>query len=57
MYNYKHSYGWECPICKISNGSHLGLFECGISHEELEGNLRFLLFMQGRDPERDEGDK
>lgn len=51
IYTFKHSYGWECPICKANDeGVRGNLFDCGISEEELEGNLRFLLFMQGRDP-------
>lgn len=57
IYTFKHSYGWECPICKLNNDRSNGLFECGISEEELEGNLRFLLFMQGKDPDRKEEER
>jgi hypothetical protein len=55
IYNYKHSYGWECPICKVNDDKQQGnLFDCGISEEELEGNLRFLLFIKGIDYEKKE---
>lgn len=47
LYEFKHSYGWECPICKINSPDHMNAWSCGISEEELEGNLRFLKFMQG----------
>lgn len=50
MYTYKGSYGWECPICETNDENQKGyLFECGISEEELDANLRFLLFMKGID--------
>lgn len=54
IYNYKHSYGWECPICERNDVDKGSLFDCGIGEEELEGNLRFLLFMKGKDPDSDE---
>lgn len=55
LYKFKHSYGAECPICETNDDNIKGyLFECGISPDELEGNLRFLLFMQGKDPDNDE---
>ena len=55
VYTFKHSYGWECPICKVNDeGVRGNLFDCGIPEEELEGNLRFLLFMQGKDPNENE---
>lgn len=54
IYTFKHSYGWECPVCKINDDDQRSyLFECGIGQDELEGNLRFLLFMKGEDPSND----
>ena len=52
IYDYKHSYGWECPICKmnhISEDLRKSLFDCGISEEELKGNLQFWKFVKGID--------
>ena len=49
LYEFKHSYGWECPICKVNSEDCRYLWSCGISEEELEGNFRFLKFMQGPD--------
>jgi len=54
IYTYKHSYGWECPICEKNDDNKSGLWECGIDEEELEANLRFLLFMKGLDIEKKE---
>lgn len=51
IYRYKHSYGWECPICERNDPDHKNLFDCGISIDELEGNLLFLLFMKGKSAE------
>lgn len=56
IYTFKHSYGWECPICGKNDLGQQNLWECGISEDELDGNLRFLLFMQGRDPQQNEED-
>ena len=47
LYEFKHSYGWECPICKTNSPNCYSLWSCGIGREELEGNLRFLKFMKG----------
>lgn len=49
IYKFKHSYGWECPICKLNDMDHKNLFDCGIAEEELEGNLKFLKFMKGQE--------
>lgn len=57
LYDFKHSYGWSCPVCKQNDGDHLNLFNCGVSDEELEGNLRFLLFMKGIDIDKEEEDR
>ena len=46
---YKHSYGWECPICKENKGDYANLFDCGIDEKELEDNLRFYNFVKGID--------
>lgn len=54
IYTYKHSYGWECPICAKNDDNKSSLWECGIDEEELEANLRFLLFMKGVDIEKKE---
>lgn len=54
IYKFKHSYGWECPVCKKNDDQRASLWDCGIDEEELEGNLRFLLFMQGKNPDKDE---
>lgn len=45
VYEFKHSYGWECPICKINSPDHLNLFDCGKSQEFLDQNLIFLKFL------------
>lgn len=37
---------WSCPICGNSN-MQWSAWSCGISSEELEGNLRFLKFVNG----------
>jgi hypothetical protein len=47
LYQFRHSYGWECPVCKHNSDDKLWHNSCGISDEELEGNLIFLKFMQG----------
>lgn len=47
FYTYKHSYGWECPICKQNSPEHLNLWATDYTEEELEGNLRFLQFIKG----------
>lgn len=57
IYRFKHSYGWECPVCKMNDTDHMGLFECGISEEELRGNERFLLFIKGIDPDEDPNER
>jgi len=49
LYEFKHSHGWECPICKVNSEHCLHAWSCGISEEELEGNLHFLKFMKGPD--------
>lgn len=49
IYEFKHSYGWECPICKLNSPEHLNAWTCGISAEELAGNLRFFYFVKGID--------
>ena len=54
IYTYKHSYGWECPICEKNDDQKGSLWDCGIDEEELEANLRFLLFMKGLDIEKKE---
>lgn len=37
---------WQCPICEDPDlQGHL--FTCGIAEDELDGNERFLRFMQG----------
>lgn len=51
LYEFKHSYGWECPICKTNDPDHKGLFECGISEEDLENNLKFYNFVKGKSNE------
>ena len=56
LYEFKHSYGWECPICKTNDPEHKGLFECGISEEDLENNLKFYNFVKGKSNE-DQGSK
>lgn len=56
FYEFKNSYGWECPICKINDPNHRGLFECGIDKEELENNLKFYNFVKGKSNE-DQGSK
>jgi hypothetical protein len=46
IYTFKHSYGWECPICKMNDDEHkVGLWECDIPEEELINNLRFYEFV------------
>lgn len=47
VYHFKHSYGWGCPICEQNDDQKGGLWDCGIDEEELDGNLRFLMFMKG----------
>jgi hypothetical protein len=54
LYEFKHSYGWECPICETNSSDHLNLWSMQSDHdtieslmEELEGNERFLRFMKG----------
>lgn len=61
LYTFKHSYGWECPVCHQNDDNQLGLFECNYSHEWLEGNLRWWKFIKGlnnepTDPEPDNAD-
>lgn len=53
IYSFKHSYGWECPVCRRNDPDTKSLWDCGISEDELEGNLRFIRFMQGMDPDED----
>lgn len=54
-YVYKHSYGWECPICKLNDtNNQKHLFDCGISIEELDGNLKFLSFIKGINTDKKE---
>lgn len=39
---------FECPICK--NGDpQSSINECELTEEELDGNLRFLTFMNGKE--------
>lgn len=40
-YTFKHSYGWECPVCKINSEDCLYAWSCGIPDEELKNNLNF----------------
>ncbi len=54
LYRFKHSYGWECPICETNSPDHLNLWSMQSDdqtleqiEEELESNLRFLEFMKG----------
>jgi hypothetical protein len=52
FYKFKHSYGWECPVCKKNDSDHSHLFVCGISEEELEANERFFKFiLEGKNNE------
>ena len=44
-YTFKHSYGWECPVCKLNSPDHLNAWSCGISDETLKANLRLWQFM------------
>lgn len=47
LYEFKRSYGWECPICKTNSPDCLHQWSSGLSDEELEANFIFLKFMQG----------
>jgi len=46
LYEYKHSYGWECPFCKINSLEHLNAWSCGLSEEQLEANKRLQTFLR-----------
>jgi hypothetical protein len=49
LYEFKHSYGWECPICKLNSPDHLNLWEMSDDvdklTEQLKANKRFYDFM------------
>ena len=58
IYEFKHSYGWECPVCKTNDGADtVHLFALGILMdgslekvtEQLEANRRFYDFMMKED--------
>ncbi len=56
LYEFKHSYGWECPICKINRPNHLNLWSMTCDEEDidqlterLEANQRFYNFMMKED--------
>ncbi len=56
LYEFKHSYGWECPICKINSPNHLNLWSMTCDEEDidqlterLEANQRFYNFMMKED--------
>ena len=51
LYEFKHSYGWECPDCKLNSPDHLNAWSCGYTDEYLEGNRRFWNFILGKDNE------
>ncbi len=46
LYEYKRSYGWECPICNTNSLECLHAWSCGISEEQLESNKRLLTFLK-----------
>lgn len=48
LYTFKHSYGWQCPICEQNDLDHEYLFTCGLDIEELKANERFLRFLKGK---------
>lgn len=39
---------WRCPICG-NKKMQLHLWDCGLTYEELNNNLRFLNFVKGID--------
>jgi hypothetical protein len=56
IYEFKHSYGWECPVCKTNSESKLGLWD--MQHDELtleelteqlKSNRNFYDFVAGKD--------
>lgn len=47
LYEFKHSYGWECPICKINSPDHLNAWSCGLTDQYLKNNLKFMKFVNG----------
>ena len=53
IYEFKHSYGWECPICKTNNPDHLNLWEMGDDlieiTKKLKANKHFYDFMLNKE--------
>ena len=56
IYDFKHSYGWECPICKTNSPNHFNLWSMQSDFqsldeltEKLKANKRFYEFMMKED--------
>lgn len=52
LYEFKHSYGWECPVCKTNSENKLSLWSMQSDNEslddieeQLKANKRFYDFM------------